>query len=168
MDSHLARLQAAIASATRGMTSADLTHHSNGKWSAAEVLEHLYLTYTRTVKGFERCLAAGKPLATSSTLKQRINTLVVVSGGHMPGGRKASAQTSPQGLPAEKVMAEIGAQVAAMDAIIAQCESRYGRRIKLVDHPVLGPLTGRQWCKFHWVHGRHHVKQIVRLREGTP
>ena len=60
MDSHLTRLQNAIASATQGMTTADLTRHSNGKWSAAEVLEHLYLTYTGTGKAFERCLAAGK------------------------------------------------------------------------------------------------------------
>ncbi len=166
MDSHLTRLQKAIASATEGMTMADLTRHSNGKWSAAEVLEHLYLTYTGTSKGFERCLAAGKPLATSATWKQRVDKVVVVTAGHMPGGRKAPAHASPKGMPAEKVVAEIGAKVAAMEVAIAECESRYGKEVKLLDHPVLGPLTGAQWRKFHWVHGRHHVKQILRIRKG--
>ena len=69
MDSYLQRLQQAIESATRGMTIEDLTRHPEGKWSAAEILEHLFLTYTGTIKGFERCLAAGKPLARSPRLK---------------------------------------------------------------------------------------------------
>jgi hypothetical protein len=31
---------------------------------------------------------------------------------------------------------------------------------------ILGPLTGAQWRKFHLVHGRHHVKQVLHLRAG--
>ena len=46
MDLYLERLQQAIATATRGMTSEELTRHPEGhpegRWSAAEVLEHLY------------------------------------------------------------------------------------------------------------------------------
>ena len=166
MDSHLARLQEAIASATQGMTAADLTRHPEGKWSAAEILEHLYLTYTGTVKGFERCVQAGKPLTTSARLRHRILIEIVLTAGHMRAGRKAPANTVPRGLPPEKVVAEVGAKIDAMDAIIGDCQARYGERTKLVNHPVLGPLTGAQWRKFHWVHGRHHVKQILRLREG--
>jgi hypothetical protein len=165
MDSCLERLQDAIASATRGMTAEDLARHPEGKWSPAEVLEHLYLSYSGTVKGFERCLAAGKPLARSPGLKDRLSAAVVLSAGYMPGGREAPANTRPRGLGAEKVVAEIGPQISAMDQLIAQCEARYGSRTMLLDHPVLGPLTGRQWRKFHWVHGRHHVKQILRWRK---
>ncbi|MGZ4836286.1 MAG: DUF1569 domain-containing protein [Terriglobales bacterium] len=29
-----------------------------------------------------------------------------------------------------------------------------------MDHPFLGPLTADEWRKFHWVHGRHHTRQI--------
>jgi hypothetical protein len=63
---------------------------------------------------------------------------------------------------AEKVVAEIGPQIVAMDKAIADCEARYGSRVRVLDHPVLGPLTARQWRKFHLVHGRHHVKQILK------
>ena len=73
----------------------------------------------------------------------------------------------PRGLPAEKVQNEIGAKMAAMDAIIAQCEARFGRRVHVLDHPILGPLTAPQWRKLHLVHGRHHQKQLLRLREST-
>jgi hypothetical protein len=166
MDLHLQQLQEVIASATRGMTAEELTRHPEGKWSVAEVLEHLYLTYTGTVKGFERCLQAGRPLASSPTLKQRISAAVVVGLGYLPGGRQAPDNTRPQGMAAEKVAAEIEPQIAAMDEVIGKCETRFGRSTRVLDHPILGPLTARQWRKFHWVHGRHHVKQIVRLR-GT-
>jgi hypothetical protein len=29
---------------------------------------------------------------------------------------------------------------------------------------VLGPLSMQQWRKFHLIHGRHHLKQIARIR----
>jgi hypothetical protein len=64
----------------------------------------------------------------------------------------------------DEVTRGITPQIAAMDEIIAQCEARFGKRTLLLDHPVLGPLTARQWRKFHWIHGRHHLKQIKELR----
>jgi hypothetical protein len=67
-------------------------------------------------------------------------------------------------MPADKVVAEIASQIAAMGELIAQCEARYGAKTRVMNHPILGPLTARQWRKFHWVHGRHHVKQILNLR----
>jgi hypothetical protein len=167
MDAYLQRLQEAIASATDGMTAEGLRRHPEGKWSAAEVLEHLYLTYTGTTKGFERCLQAGKPLARTPVLKDRMRTFVVTELGHLPEGRKAPERTVPRGMQAEEVAREIGPRISAMDEVISECEARFGKRTRLVDHPVLGPLTARQWRKFHWVHGRHHVKQIHKLRQQT-
>jgi hypothetical protein len=164
MDSYLERLQQAIASATRGITADELTRHAEGKWCVAEILEHLYLTYTGTQKAFERCLKAGKPLAGVPTFKQRVAATAVTEFGYFPGGRKSPEQVLPRGMSVEKVVADIGPQIAAMDKLITQCEERYGSRIKILDHPVLGPLTARQWRKFHLAHGRHHVKQIVQRR----
>src|ERR1700704_4966505 len=127
MDSYLERLQAAIISATEGMTTSDLTRHSEGKWSTAEVLEHLYLSYTGTTKGCERCLQAGRPLARAPNLRDRLVTTVVVGAGYFPRGREAPKNTRPRGMTAEKVLADIGSQIATMDALIAQCEERYGK-----------------------------------------
>ena len=164
MDSYLERLRQAIDSATRGISSEELSRHPAGAWSAAEVLEHLYLTYTGTVKGLERCLQKGKPLASPITLKQRAKITVAVELGYLPKGRKAPERTTPKGMSPDKVVAEIGSQIAAMGQLLAQCEARHGARTRVLNHPILGPLTARQWRKFHWVHGRHHVKQIVKLR----
>jgi Protein of unknown function (DUF1569) len=167
MDAYLQRLQEAIASATRGMSAEDLRRHPEGKWSTAEVLEHLYLSYTGTAKGFERCLQAGKPLARAPMLKDRMRTFVVTGLGHLPEGRKAPERTQPRGMPADEVVREIASRILAMDELITQCEARFGKRNRVLDHPVLGPLTARQWRKFHWVHGRHHLKQIQKLRQQS-
>jgi len=164
LDRHLQELQDAISAATRGMSAEQLTRHPDGKWCAAEVLEHLYLTYRGTVKGAERCLQEGKPLARAQTLQDWMKTTVVVSFGHMPEGRKAPERSLPRDMPAEEVVKAIGPEIAAMDDVIAKCEARFGRGTRILDHPVLGPLTAPQWRKFHWVHGRHHVKQILKLR----
>jgi hypothetical protein len=90
--------------------------------------------------------------------------LVVLGLNYMPTGRESPATAKPRGLPVEKVRDEIGMKIVAMDEIISECEARFGRNVTLLDHPILGPLTGAQWRKFHLVHGRHHVKQILQLR----
>jgi uncharacterized protein DUF1569 len=54
VDPRLRRLQDEIAAIIDGLTAEQLSRHPPGKWCASEVLEHLNLTYTGTVKGFER------------------------------------------------------------------------------------------------------------------
>jgi hypothetical protein len=166
LDRGLHELQQAIHSAVQGMSEKQLAWHPAGKWCAAEILEHLYLTYTGTIKGFERMLQADKPLATTLSMKQRLRTLVVLGFNYLPSGRKSPPTATPKGSPGAKVRSEFGIKIAAMDRIISQCEERFGRNTKLLDHPILGPLTGQQWKKFHAIHGRHHVKQLQQLRQA--
>jgi Protein of unknown function (DUF1569) len=165
MDFYLQRLHDRLNGAIAGMTAVDRLCHPAGKWCTAEILEHLYLTYTGTAKGFEKCLAAGKPMATVSTLKQRIAAFVVLGIGKLPSGREAPTNTRPRGLAPDTVATDIFPRITAMDEAIRRCEQAYGN-VKLLDHPILGPLTGGEWRKFHLVHGQHHIKQILQLRGG--
>jgi hypothetical protein len=166
VDTQLKKLQQQIDAATAGLSTEQLSWHPPGKWSATEVLEHLYLTYTGTIKGLERVMAAGKPITTASTLRQRGRKWVVLQFGYLPSGRESPAFARPRGVPAEKVMVEVDMKIAEMDAMLGLCEQKFGRGV-LLDHPILGPLNGAGWRKFHLVHGMHHVKQIRRLREGS-
>jgi len=142
-----------------------MSWHPPGKWCAAEVLEHLYLTYTGTIKGFQRVLAGGQASDAMPNWTDRSRKWIVLGFGYLPSGREAPPHTRPRGNPQEKVLAEIGAKIVEMDAVIAECEAKFGQR-KLLEHPMLGPLNGSEWRRFHLVHGLHHVKQIRRLREG--
>lgn len=167
MDPRLEKLKENLESAVEGMSSEQLSWHPPGKWCAAEVLQHLYLTYTETIKGFERVMMRGKPLVTRASMAHRALTFVIVGLGHMPSGRRAPAMVQPRGLPVEKVRCEIVEKIAAMDAIIAQCETRFGPWVQVLDHPILGPLNASQWRKLHLVHGQHHLKHLLQLRERT-
>ena len=166
MDPRLERLQKEIVSAIAGLRPEQWTSHPPGKWSINEVLEHLYLTYTGTIKGFQRVAEAGQPLATTQSWAQRGRALVVVGFGYFPSGREAPPIARPRGVPAEKVQSEIGHKISEMENIMAQCEKNLGAHRKLLDHPILGPLTAAEWRKFHLIHGLHHIKQIRRLKEN--
>lgn len=165
MDSGLEKLKDAIETAIADLSDEQLLSHPEGKWCTAEILEHLYLTYTGTTKGFERVLADGSPKASTLSMRHRMRQIVVVGFGYLPEGRKSPTVAVPTGLPLDKVKGGIAKSIVAMDSVIAQCGARFGSRVPVLDHPVLGPLTARQWRKFHVVHGRHHVKQLLRLRE---
>ena len=165
MNSHLEQLQQVLAASLADLSEEKVNWHPPEKWSAGEVLEHLYLTYTWNLKGFGRVIEAGQPLATPPTLWQRCQVLVAIDFGYLPEGRKAPARTQPRGLSAETVRTGIIPKIAELDQVITRCEQQWGSRRKLLDHPILGPLNAAQWRKFHLVHGLHHVRQIHRLRQ---
>jgi hypothetical protein len=167
MDAHLEKLQRALAQAIAGMSAKQLNWHPQEKWCAAEILEHLYLTYTGTVKGFELMLQKGGPQVSPATWRHRLRSWIVTGMGYLPAGRKAPQFAQPRGQLRQTAVGEFGAKIGEMDGIIARCEAQFGRRAKLLDHPILGPLTGTEWRKFHLVHGLHHAKQIRALRAGS-
>jgi hypothetical protein len=106
-------------------------------------------------------------MVTRATLKDRVATLLVVKFGYLPNGRKAPDRATPRGMLPEEVRQGIWMELQQMSSALDDCERRFGQRAKIMNHPFLGPLTGEEWRKFHWVHGRHHARQI-RERMGRP
>jgi Protein of unknown function (DUF1569) len=169
MDPVLENLTRSLQSAVEGLSEEQFSWHpAANKWSVAEILEHLYLSYTGTAKGFEKMLAAGKPVFAPATGKSRIRKLVVLGFNYLPFGRESPPSTRPKGLPPEKVRLNFPAKIAIMDAFIAKAEGQFGHGAPILDHPFLGPLSGPQWRKFHRLHGQHHRKQIMQLRASMP
>ena len=160
MDSYLERLQRELESTTAGATAAGLGQAPAGKWNATQILEHLFLTYKNTNKGISKCLEKGAPLATGATFRHRIGTMLVVRFGYLPGGRIAPERATPRGMAAEEVRQAIFPEIQRMESGLRDCENKFGPGTKIMDHPFLGPLTAAEWRKFHWIHGRHHARQI--------
>ncbi len=160
MNSYLERLRQELEEAMGNASASDLGQAPAGKWSPAQILEHLLLTYQGTNRGLEKCLEQGATLATRATIKDRMATILVVNLGYMPNGRQAPERAMPQGMPVEEVRQAIVPTLEKMAATLDECERRFGSRTTIMDHPILGPLTANQWRKFHWVHGRHHTRQI--------
>lgn len=164
MTSKLRGLRDELTKAINGMSPEDLSRHPEGKWSSAEILDHLNQTYRGTIKNCERCLAAGK--SGSHDRKSKCwQRRVVIWLGYMPSGRKSPVGALPRGTPVPQLTTEILENIQRMESVIEKCDREYGRGKEIAEHPVLGPLTAREWQKFHWLHGRHHARQINRLRE---
>lgn len=166
MDSSLERLRREIKGAIEIAQNSHGTSLPADKWTTGQILEHLFLTYRHTNRALAKCLESGAPLATSSTIKQRLGTMLVVNFGYFPEGRKSPERAVPKGMPPEEVQATILDEIQKMESGLNDCERRFGRGTKIIDHPILGALTARQWRKFHWVHGRHHTRQIQKRASG--
>ncbi|MGB9072782.1 MAG: DinB family protein [Terriglobales bacterium] len=160
MDAYLERLRQELENALAGTTPAGLAKGPAGKWNSGQILEHLYLTYKNTNKGIARCLEKGAPLVTRATLRHRLATLLVVDLEYLPGGNKAPERARPQGMSPDEALAAIFPEIRQMDSGLAECERKFGANTKIMDHPILGPLSAKRWRRFHLVHGRHHARQI--------
>jgi hypothetical protein len=164
MHSKISKLHSAISSAMDGMSTDELSHRPHGKWSAAEILEHLNLTYVGTIKNLERRLSEGKPTSSTDRAKERWSRIVVTRLGYMPSGRKSPERAMPRGAAPDQIAMEVLQNVVRMDEVLSQCEARFPGK-PIADHPALGPLTAAEWRGFHLTHGCHHAKQIVVLKK---
>jgi hypothetical protein len=102
-------------------------------------------------------------MARAPQFMDHMRKFVVIGLNYFPEGRKAPKNTVPKGKSMEEVRSAIAPTIAAMDTIIAEAERKYGPQTLVLDHPILGPMRGQDWRKFHWIHGNHHLKQIRRL-----
>ena len=166
MNSYLERLWQELETAIGQAGAGDLAKAPAGKWAPAQILEHLLLTYRGTNFGIAKCLERGAPLARQTTLKDRMAALLVVNFGYIPEGRKAPERAVPQGMAPAEVQHALPSELQRMASGLDDCERQFGSNTKILDHPFIGPLTANQWRKFHWVHGRHHARQI-RERLGS-
>jgi hypothetical protein len=164
MNGYLQNAYAAIEQAIDGMTLEDMARHREGKWCTAEILEHLALAFGSTAKVMQRCLDCGEPSATKPKLRDRFVSGVVTGLGYIPEGRKAPTHVIPKGIQAQEARRLVFENLKTMDEAMQRCEAQFGTEVRIADHPILGPLSLTAWRKFHWVHTRHHMKQIARLR----
>ncbi len=153
-----------IDAATAGMTDQELAWRPEGKWSTGDILEHLALAFSGTIKGAQMALDKNSPRKREPTFKERLRAMVVADLGYYPRGRTSPEMVKPRGVPPREAFNSIRKNLMAMDELIGACEQRFGANTKLLAHPVLGPITARQWRRFHRIHTCHHMGQIRGLR----
>ena len=161
MSPELESIRRATERVTRGVSPEALLRAPGSKWNSAQILQHLLLTYTATTKGLLRTMDAGQPQRGKPDLPQRLRRLYVLGIGRFPSGIEAPQHTVPRQELGDEPLRRFNDALVAMDAMLTDAERRFGARTRLLDHPVLGPLTAQEWRRFHQVHARHHMKQIV-------
>lgn len=164
MNAYLDRCLAIVLDATKGGGAEVSVRRDPSKWSVVEIVEHLTRAYSGTAKGFERCVEKGAPLATSTTLKQRLQQFALINLGMFPEGRQAPKHIIPTGeLDLAAVLDAVRRDLARLDDAAIKSTQALGSG-KMLDHPILGALTVDQWLRFHVVHTRHHARQISQRR----
>lgn len=161
----LASALLAIRASTEGMSDGQLVWHPEGKWSSAEILEHLSLAYLRTTDRMETLLQGELPEVRRRTFKEWLGGMIVLKLGRIPAGRKAPEGIVPRGMGPDAVKSAVAEKLCQMDQVIDRCEERFGGKNNVLVHPILGPLSAPQWRRFHCVHTLHHMKQIQALRQ---
>lgn len=154
----------AVRGAVAGMTEEQMAWHPEGKWSAAEILEHLALAYSRTTDRINLLLQQELAEMPRRTVKEWIGGIVVLKVGYIPPGRKAPEVLVPNGMSPAEARSCIEEKLSYLDAAMKDCEKRLGDKTNVFVHSLLGPLSLAQWRRFHYVHTQHHVKQIRALR----
>jgi hypothetical protein len=147
-----------------GMTEAQMTWHPEGKWSTAEIIEHLSLAFLVTVKAGRFVLRQGSPQIRGSTFLERVMVTLAIDLGYFFMRLKAPRMVAPRGMAPEEARKAMLQSLTDMDEVLRQCEEKFGAGRPFLPHPFLGPLTVAQWRKFHVVHTRHHMKQVKVLR----
>jgi hypothetical protein len=155
---------AIVERATVGAGSESGVRRDPNQWSVAEIVEHLARAYSGTAKGFERCVEKGAPLATPTTIKQKLQQFGLINLGYFPRGRQAPKYIIPTGeLDLDAVLKAVRVDLQRLDQAASHALSTLGNG-KMLDHPILGALTVDQWLRFHVVHTEHHARQIAERR----
>src|SRR5580698_4402929 len=138
MSPELQYIRDAIERLTRDWPETTWRHAPPGKWSCAEITEHLMLSYTGTTKGLLNAMNSGRPIASRQMLPDQVKTFVVTRLGILPSGRVAPRYMTPKDGLEMNAMRRFYDALVAMDATLLDAERRFGDRVKLLDHPVLG------------------------------
>lgn len=129
-----------------------------GKWSPAQVAEHIALAYEAIL----RDLSGGPAMRLRASWWQRVllrRFLLprILTSGRIPFAATAPREARPGGEPLDRaeVLRRVREGASRLDAVMR--ESGESAR---VTHPYFGTLRGREILRFCAIHTRHHAFQL--------
>ena len=137
-----------------------------GKWTPAQIVEHLALGLTLSAATFHTRRNHAAMVRRPRTPAEHVAKFLIFGLHWFPPGRKAPERT----MPAPHI-GRTAAEAHFLEGIEAwdQIDRALlpARRADLfVKHPRMGDLTIEEWVHFHVIHARHHARQI-RQRLGA-
>jgi len=151
----------------RGRPDSDWGRGPAGKWTAAQIVEHLALGITLSAETFLARRYHAPMRRRRRSPAQQIATFFIFGLRWFPPGRKAPERTMP---PAQLARAVAESHFLAGLDLWDQVDRALlpERRTDLfVKHPRMGDLTVEEWMRFHVIHARHHARQIRQRLDMT-
>ena len=160
MNAYLQRAHDAI-ERDAGSLSADLVARPvPGRWSIAEILEHLTLAFTRNAQALEKALASGELRARAPVLRARLSRILVVDAGYFPRVEAPEMTRPSRSIPPERSVSAVLDALRTVDSVLTRVSARFGDDALVANHPFFSGMTVPQWRKFHWRHTIHHMRQV--------
>jgi hypothetical protein len=163
-------LKSELADALAGLSATEMDARPAGRddaWSIRQIAEHLRLSYDLTAHAFRQQIARGSTTRAIASMKQLWAQFYILRLGGFPRGVKAHPLITPTRTVSEEdgaaTLARLSSSLDVMQDYLRKGEREFGDK-RAVRHFVLGPMTMRQWMRFHERHTRHHVRQIAEIR----
>lgn len=160
MHSYLQASREAIDTAVAGLSVEQIARSANGKWSIAQILEHLTLAYTHNAAAFDKALASGQLRFKQPGIRSTLGRHLVIGLGYFPRVEAPEMTRPTSSIPPEQSIPAIREALTVLDDRLEQMAQRFGEDVMVSNHPYFLGLTVRQWRKFHWRHTVHHANQI--------
>lgn len=135
-----------------------------GKWSIAQIVRHLAIGIDYSAATFEKRVDR-TGMKRRATPGQTLLRHIYLGVGRVRPGRGAPPGTTPEERPdPETTLAQFRMGVARLEAMLQAWPPH--RQVEVfAKHPALGDLNLPEWVRFHFIHCRHHARQIqARLR----
>lgn len=158
--SRLAELSALVLDPLRDRSDAEWERGPSGKWTPAQIVEHLALALNLSGETFLARKSHAPMSRRPRTPAESIAALLILRFRWFPPGRKAPSRTTPleqitRGGAEQHFLAGIASwRQVEHDLLPARGHDLF------VKHPRLGDLTIEEWIRFHLIHSRHHARQI--------
>ncbi|HEX9705857.1 MAG TPA: DinB family protein [Gemmatimonadales bacterium] len=144
-----------------GRPDADWHRAPPGKWTPAQIAEHLAIGLDATSRRFAERGERPPMTRRSRSAFARLAEFFILGLGWYPQGWFAAPEgTRPTARPDASAVERKFRDSHARFIDLARTLLPRRRADLFVKHPVLGDLTLEEWLRFHVVHSAHHVKQI--------
>lgn len=144
----------------RGRPDSAWEHGAPGKWTPAQIVEHLALGLTMSAETLLKRRNHAPMTRRRRTPAEHVATFFIFGLRWFPPGRKAPERTTPAPV-VSRTQAE-GHFLAALELWdqIDRALLPERRNNLFAKHPRMGDLTVEEWMRFHRIHARHHARQI--------
>ena len=131
-----------------------------GKWTICQILHHLAMGVDLVAGAFER-RSDKPPMERRASPHQTILRHLLLGAGKIPSGIESPEPVRPTEQPdPELVTAQFRMGVERLGELVETWPEQ--RQLEIfVRHPIVGDLNLPEWVRFHYVHCRHHARQIV-------
>jgi len=139
---------------------------SAGKWTPAQVAEHLRLTYV--VLQNELAGGTGLRIRTPWLIRQLLRLRIlprILATGRLPAGARASSEIRPGNGPFPRDQVLDALQVAA-NVAEESVARRWDERGAGITHHVFGHVDLPRAMRFLTVHTDHHTRQLLEVHGG--